>query len=244
MLWGLVVVATTEVLSLFRALSLPALTVLWVLASISVGVGVWRRRAELVRRRPTSPGRKWWIWALVASPVVAVVATTGVIATVAPPNTYDSMAYHMARVAHWMADGTIAHYPTSLLRQLYLPPQSEFAVLQLQMLSGSDHLANLVQWFSMVGSVVGASLIAQQLGAPARGQVLASILVATLPMGILQASSTQTDYVLSLWLTCSVSLALAFVQRSDWRSAAWGRSPIGVAASRWLWWLWSSSRWR
>src|SRR3989475_10896034 len=201
--WGLVVVASTEALSPLRALSLPALTAVWTLASIAAGVGVWQRRLVLTERlRPAVAGRQWWMFALALGPIAGIVAAVGVIAWVAPPNTYDSMAYHMARVAHWAADGTVAQYPTNILRQLYEPPWSEFAVLQLLVLSGDDHLANLVQWFSMIGSVVGASLVAQQLGAPQRAQVLAARLVATLPMGILHPASTPTDDVGASRLGC------------------------------------------
>jgi hypothetical protein len=50
-----------------------------------------------------------------------------------------------------------------------------------------------------------ATLIAkQQLGANQTGQLIAAVFVATIPMGILQASSTQNDYVLSFWLICFV----------------------------------------
>src|SRR2546428_4194302 len=55
--WGLVVVASTEVLSPLRALSLPALTAVWTLASIAAGVGVWQRRVVLTQRlRPALAG--------------------------------------------------------------------------------------------------------------------------------------------------------------------------------------------
>src|SRR2546428_10484809 len=63
--WGLVVVASTEVLSPLRALSLPALTAVWTLASIAAGVGVWQRRVVLTERlRPAVAGGPWWMVAV------------------------------------------------------------------------------------------------------------------------------------------------------------------------------------
>jgi 4-amino-4-deoxy-L-arabinose transferase-like glycosyltransferase len=56
----------------------------------------------------------------------------------------------------------------------------------------------------MLGSLVGVSLIAQQLGGPPHSQVLATVVCTTIPMGILQASSSQTDYVVAFWLVCLV----------------------------------------
>ena len=79
---------------------------------------------------------------------------------------------------------SLAFYPTACRRQLHNPVWAESAVLHLLLLSGTDRLVNLVQWFSMAGSVVGVSLIAGQLGAGRRGQALAALFCGTLPMGI------------------------------------------------------------
>src|SRR2546428_11343779 len=60
--WGLVVVASTEALSPLRALSLPALTAVWTLASIAAGVGVWQRRGVLGERLgPAAAGGRWGV---------------------------------------------------------------------------------------------------------------------------------------------------------------------------------------
>src|SRR5207247_2483992 len=92
--------------------------------------------------------------------------------------------------------------PTVNLRQLVLGPGAELIVLHLQILSGGDRLANLVQWLAYAGLVAGASLVARELGAGRRGEFFAASLAASIPMAILQASSTQTDAVAALWLVC------------------------------------------
>src|SRR5437764_14297858 len=107
------------------------------------------------------------------------------------------MMYHLARVSHWQQDASLAPYPTHILRQLYLQPGAEFVLLQLQILSGGDRLAGLVQWASMVGVLVGTSLLARDLGAHRPGALAASIVAASLPIGILEATSTQNDYVVA-----------------------------------------------
>ncbi len=75
------------------------------------------------------------------------------------------MSYHLARVAHWGQNHTVAFYPTHIVRQLYQPPWAEYAMLHLYILAGGDRLANLVQWVAMAVSLVGVSVIARQLGA-------------------------------------------------------------------------------
>jgi hypothetical protein len=67
----------------------------------------------------------------------------------------------------------------------------------------------------MVGSLVGAAMIARQLGGGRPAQLLAVVVTATIPMGIAQASSTMTDYVLSLWLTGVALEAVLLRRRSE-----------------------------
>lgn len=57
-----------------------------------------------------------------------------------------------------------------------MPPWAEYAMLTLLALSGGNWLDNLVQWFAMVGSVIGVSLIAKLLGANSRCQLLAGLM--------------------------------------------------------------------
>ena len=55
--------------------------------------------------------------------------------------------------------------------------------------------------------------------------MLAALIAACLPMGILQASSTQTDYVVTLWLVCLTHFVLRLLEVSE------GRLPIGTQSS-------------
>ncbi len=210
--WGLEVFVFTEVLSLLRALT-PAWTALSWLLSILVVIGglVYLRRQGHVLRWPTLPPLTPWRASLLAG-LGMVTGITLLIALVAPPNNWDSMTYHLPRVMHWIQNRSVAHYPTHILRQLYQSPWAEFAITHLQLLSGGDRFANLVQWFSMAGSLVAVSFIARQLGADTDGQLVTAVVAATIPMGILQASSTQNDYVLAFWIVYLAVFTLRLMQ--------------------------------
>ena len=240
--WGILVVAFTEGLSLFGLLTWPWLVALWGLAAaVAVGVLVvmWRltpqpplHHVERGSRAaqgmgPGRPAGRMVVLAICG--VVALVVIAGVTAIVAPPNTYDSMTYHLPRVMHWIQNQSVGHYPTHIPRQLHFPPGAEFVLTHLHILAGSDRLLNLVQWLSMVGSVVGVSLVAQRLGAAGAGQVLASVVAATLPMGMLQASSTQSDYVVTFWLVCLAYFALAATRSPGWGVSAGVGASLGLA---------------
>jgi hypothetical protein len=78
----------------------------------------------------------------------------------------------------------------------------------------------------MLGSLTGVSLIAKQLGGGKESQILAALIAACLPMGILQASSTQTDYVVTLWLVCFAHYVLRLLEVSKGQLPNWTESSL------------------
>lgn len=226
-IWGVLVAVSTEALSLIGQFRFPLVAALWVVASCIAAAADWRKgdftRLRVIKRGSTR------VLAIAALPFAVITAMTLLVALVAPPNTWDSMSYHMARVAHWVDQGSVNNYPTETLRQLFQPPWAEYAIAHFQILSGGDHLANIVQWSSMIGSTVGVSLIAQRLGAPIAAQYLAALIAATLPMGILQSTSTQNDYVESFWLVCAVVFVLRLRDESGLEVVLGLAASLGLA---------------
>lgn len=223
--WGLVVILLTEVLSLFNAISAVALAVGWGAATI-VAVLVSFRERSPTRPLPRISLRSISLLdVLFGAPIVAIVLGTGFIAFVGWPNNWDGLNYHLPRAAHWAQNGSVAHYPTHITQQLFFPPWASYATLHLTLLGSDERFANLVQWFSMLGSVLGVALIARRLGATPRGQLFSALFAATIPMGIVQASSVQNDYVTTFWLVCMVNAVLA------WRAQPRFSSAIAVGAS-------------
>jgi 4-amino-4-deoxy-L-arabinose transferase-like glycosyltransferase len=222
---GLLVLVGTEGLSLIGQLRFLPLALFWSTVSIGAALAVFMRKPIKQARIP----RLNRTIAIASVPLVAVAGTTLLVALVAPPNTVDSMTYHMARVAHWVYQGSVNDYPTETLRQLSQPPWAEFAIAHLQVLTGGDRFANLVQWSCMVGSLIGVSLIARELGACVRGQYFAALMAATLPMGILQASSTQNDYVEAFWIVCAVFYTLRMRTQSTVATTSALGASVGLA---------------
>lgn len=227
LIWGAAIVLLTEALSVLGLLTFVPLFIFWGLVDIILGIACF----QLLK----TGSRKGLDWNLGKLPpflkfalgsVVIIVIIIGLTAAIAPPNNWDSMTYHLGRVVHWIQNGSVAHYSTAITRQLSLAPWPGFTITQFQILSGSDRLANFVQWGSMVGCILGVSLIAKQLGGDLRAQVLAAVICATIPMGILQASSTQTDYVGAFWMVCFVYYGLLSIQ--DEKRVSY-YLPIGVS---------------
>jgi hypothetical protein len=246
LVWGILLTFITEILSAFEIFTFDYVLGLWVLASLVSGMIFWTLRKKNkvgairlgawglglgVRNLESgTPSPKPHPSSLILlSGVCLIIAAVGLVAIVAPPNNYDSMTYHMSRVAHWIQNQSVAHYPTNIQRQLYLNPWAEFAITHFQILAGGDRFANLVQWLAFIGSILGVSLIAKHLGAGIRGQVFASVVCATIPMAILQSSSTQNDLVVSFWLVCFVCCLLLFRKNPGWAEALGIGASLGLA---------------
>lgn len=202
---GVVLVLSTEALSLFKGLTTQAVALLWLAAALLGGVYLWRRRGSLAMPGPPAGTINR---ALTAS-VVFLVVLLGLVAFFVPPNTWDAMAYHVARIAHWAQQGSVAHYHTTITRQIYQPPGASFAILHLYLLAQGDRFVNLVQWASMVGSLLGVWVLAALLGGGQRARVLAMVVAATIPIGVLEATTAQNDYVEAFWLVCLAVFVVA-----------------------------------
>lgn len=196
---GLITVILTEILSALTMLKSGPVRGLWSGLAL-LGLIGWR-----------TPRLPRGLIFLAILPLITLVA-----ALVSPPNNNDSLTYHMTRVAMWAQQASVRHYPTPDLRQIYHQPMAEYALLQLQLLSGGDALANLVQWGSGLGCALAVWVLTRQLGGGARTQTLAVLLAQSVPMVVLQSSSTQNDLVTSLWFLS----VLVFGQRSLGSAAA------------------------
>jgi hypothetical protein len=203
---GVVAVAGAEILGALHALAPAGVAGIW-LAAGAVAVAVLLRiPAPVATDRGAAGGTAGE--RLLRFGLAALAAVVAVLAFAAPPNNWDSLTYHLPRVSHWIQDRSLAPYPTSIPRQLTLPPGAEILLTHLRLLSGSDRTLPLLQWAAWVGGFAAASAVAGRLGAGRVGQLAAAAFAATLPMAILQASSTQNDLVAAFWLLTFVLFAL------------------------------------
>lgn len=220
----------TELLSFFRALTPTGVRVVWLLALLLVGFFSWNYRAAL----RTDPARNWprlgafdrrllLIW------TVVLVLPLALLAVWVPPNNHDAMAYHLARVAHWLQHADVEHYPTGYAHQLSQTPLSEFLMLHFHLLSGGDWLAGTVQFGAMVGALSAVSLLVRQFGGGTRAQVLGVVLAFSIPMGIFQSTSTQNDYLAGFFLLTFLveSLRIQYPQRGH--LTAWTFALLALA---------------
>jgi len=223
------VAVSTEILSLFSALTLIGVMFAW--AGFIICIFCTRKQLHRWFAVGSTQDDEPHCFASksMLAVLTALIGLLGFVAVVAAPNNWDSLTYHLPRILHWIQNGSVAHYPTHITRQVTMPPWSEYAMMHLFLLSGGDRFVNCVQWLSLLGSCVGVMVIVRKLGGSLSHQYSAAVIAATLPIGLLEATSTQNDYALAVWCVAFIVYALDLMEKVTWQATLLSAASLALA---------------
>ena len=128
------------------------------------------------------------------------------------PYNADSMAYHCARILHWIQNRTVDYYPTNVFTQLHSPPMAEYVVMQTYFLFDSHVAFNLVQWYACTIDAAPIYFICRKLNVQREVALVGSLLMITMPIAIAESSTTQVDLFSRVWLLSFIYFAIEFSQ--------------------------------
>jgi hypothetical protein len=210
--WVLVcaeLVAAGEILSLFHAIR-PLGYALFEAIGLVVALAVWHRAG---RPRPPTLPRLRLRPSLVALLALALAVALGVgyelfLVVATPPNNWDSMHYHLARVAAWHAQHDLGYFPTHNAIENVYPPNAELLVLWTVTFLGRDVLAALPQLLASLATAVSVFAIARRLGYERRAAAFSALLFPTLTIVALESVTTQNDLLEASFVAAAVALAL------------------------------------
>lgn len=233
------VLGLTELLSPAGLLARGPVLAAWGLLTVATGAQAWRRGGL------TRLGDDFRTAARAARGAAGFTAVLAGLALAAllcgllyPPNNWDSLTYHLSRVMHWIERGSTAFYPAADPRQNYQPPLAEYFLLHARLLGGGDRFFALLQWSAGLVCAAGAAALCRRAGGGREAIRLSALLVATLPMGILQASSTQNDLVVAAGAVLTVWFLLDFLATPRASAAVWlglaGGLTLAVKGTAWL----------
>jgi Glycosyltransferase family 87 len=208
-LLGIYVLAAAEIVALSALLSLvDRYTRGWLLAGALLVAAV-AAGLVLVRRpsRPALPvGRAWSLLredAVLATLAIAVAAGLAyelALALFVPMNDGDGLQYHLTRAALWRQQHAIGYVPGAEDTRINaFPPGAEILTAFTMTLSASVRYVALVQYTAMLACAAAAYGIARRIGLSPRRATFGALLVLTLPIVALQASTSFNDIVVASW---------------------------------------------
>ena len=204
-----VLFAATEILSLFRCVTLGGILSFWMIADVIVLVfAIIAFKKHRVKTR-ISVVRTDLLFIV----IVVLAAISLFIAFTMVPINYDSMTYHLSRVAHWANNQSVAYYATHTLRQLTSPMLSEYIMLHYYVILGkNDVLVNMVQSGSYIVCALVIMDIAKKLGANPFFQYFSALIFMMTPIVLAESVTTQNDVFASVWLLILVDILIDYLQ--------------------------------
>ena len=161
---------------------------------------------------------------------VAVLVAFGyavVLGLSTPQNDFDTIVDHLWRAAVWRENEAVGYPRCDCAPYVNAyPPHGEMGVLATTVLGGADRYVALVQASAFVALAVGVVGVARGLGLSRREALLGALLVATLPVIALQASTAQNDLVVASFLVAAVALLLDTGRGAPW--LAGGATALAV----------------
>ncbi|MBR1691836.1 MAG: glycosyltransferase family 39 protein [Lachnospiraceae bacterium] len=221
LLFAVLVLVITNLLSLFYVCTRLGVFVSWLLVTF-VTVTAYTARFGLVLPKCRCSLKALWRrhiqdrtliekLMLLLCLLLCVILFIGALFTV--PQNYDSMTYHLARIAHWIDQRSVNHFVTNIDRQLYSPVLAEYYLLHLMLLTGSDSFVNLLQYCSMLVCAAFLYKSARLLHTDSRFSVLAVFLFLTMPLTISQSVTTQNDLFAASIFAMFLYYFLWFIKR-------------------------------
>jgi hypothetical protein len=216
-LFAALTVLSCELLSIFHSYNTKTVFAYWVCVGVMLVVFICKRVCPVANVNAIERLRhlRFSVFDMIVIGIFLLFLTITFFLCIAyPPVNYDSVVYHMPRVFFWMKNEAIWNYPTDSARQLYSGPLSEFFILQLQTLNhGKDFMANLVQWSFYFGSIIGVYGISKEIGCSRHSSFVSAVLAATVPLAVLQATTTQNDLSVAFWCIVAVYYIVNIMKR-------------------------------
>ena len=146
-----------------------------------------------------------------------------------PPNNWDSMTYHLSRIGFWLQHGSLGFFDTYNLTQNYSPPNAEILIMWSILFIKSDIFAGFIQFIGYLGTILLIYGIAREIGANIFQGIFASLVWASIPEVMLEATSTQNDIVATFFSIATIFFILRGCNELGWRGFLVSGISLGLA---------------
>jgi len=173
--------------------------------------------------------RSLLLWPLVATAALTAVVNLGVVVWCAP-NNWDSLCFHLARVAYYLQQGSMRPFGADFWAQETHPRASPSLLTFLYVVTGrNENLMQLTGFLAYATAVVAVYGITRRCGRGREESLVAAGLAAILTEWLMQANSTQNDIPLTACVGSVVYFLLAYRETGARRYLAAAGFGGGVA---------------
>lgn len=211
-------IVLSEFLSAFtawRSQTAMIAVLLCLVAAIGASFAVRSQRRPAERRLPR-------VRSLGDAVAIALLAVAGAVLAIEfwigsqlAPGNWDSMTYHLSRIAYWMQYQRIGDYPGASIRQLGSLPNAEIlqglAIMPIRV----DTYVFVPQWIALIGTAILIYVGAQLLMRNRPAGAFAATIFCLLPQPILQSTSTQNDLICAFFVLGGVVFGLIALTRNQ-----------------------------
>jgi hypothetical protein len=169
-----------------------------------LGAPLWGR----IRALPA--WKKCALGALASGFCLTATLNLGLVLFTAPHN-WDSMTYHLARVAYFLQHGHHEHFEANYWAQV-VHPRSASSILSFIFLVSlrNENATQLAQYWAYLTSAIAAYGIARRLGYARSSSAFGALVFALLTEVLMEATTTQNDLLLTAHLAIGLYFLAAF----------------------------------
>jgi len=152
---------------------------------------------------------------VILTPLVLTTFVLGLLNLVtiifAAPFNWDSMTYHLARVAYYVQHGNLNYYDANFWAQVVHPKNATILILYVYVISvRNENLTQIVQFISYWIAIASVYGISRRIGLKRSASLLSALVFALLIENLMEAITTQNDMVITAFIGCVVYCLFAF----------------------------------
>ncbi len=136
-------------------------------------------------------------WLMIATiGLLCFVAISLFMVVIMPVNSYDALAYHLARVPFWVANHNLNHFVYSDVRANVMPINSELLYTYIFVFFKSDIMLTIFSFISYIVSIFVIFAFLKELEIPTNKILWAVIIFSSFASIVLETSGTETDIMI------------------------------------------------
>ncbi len=117
------------------------------------------------------------------------------------PNNWDSMTYHLARVAYYLQHNNFNFFDANYWAQVVHPKNSSVLMLYTYLVSGrNENLTKAVQYLSYLAAIISLYGISRQLGFTRLTAILSACTGGLLTNWLMEATTNQNDLIITAYI--------------------------------------------